>query len=372
MRPQPPLPWIESCMFPHPGAPATEVSVPALVGACMEDQAKQADDGWSSEQLTSLMALAKRVQLSVNEQVEVQPGQIRLLKLQPRPTRPVYMLIQRTGPLFVHGWPVVPDVDYANDSDWVLQEDEAQESLHPSTGMVQLWNPMMFPKSSLGGSLNQLATVAWQDMQSVAAHLMAPRRELISAPLAVVSVAKLAEIEFVTGAPLEPGSRCLTERRAYRALWERWVEEILKTQLLGTRSERLSPDEGPEPLLMKPGANSVQKAKAGWRALALVSVAALSLVIALPLWRGDSDDTGNFRGAPASGAKPIAIEVHLVRTATINDLTAWLAEWGGQLTGGPNESGAITISVPVAKQAQALATLGASPLVEKFKLQPKR
>lgn len=282
------------------------------------------------------------------------------------------MLIQRTGPLFAHGWPVVPDVDYASDSDWVLQEDEALEPLHPSTGMVQLWNPMLLPMTSLGGSLNQLTTAAWQAMQSVAAHLATPRSELISEPLAVVSVARLAEVEFVTGAPLEPGSRCLTERRAYRALWERWVEEILTTQLLGTRSESPPPDKAPAPVLRKPASISASKATAGWRALALVSVAALSLLIAQPLWRGDSDETSHVRGAPSSGTNTITIEVHLARTATVSDLTAWLAEWNGQLTGGPNESGAITISVPVAKQAQALATLETSPLVEKFELRPER
>jgi hypothetical protein len=66
------------------------------------------------------------------------------------------------------------------------------------------------------------------------------------------------------------------------------------------------------------------------------------------------------------------MEVHLAPTATVSDITAWLTEWGGQLAGGPNESGAITIVVPAEKQAQAMATLGASPLVEKFDLQPGR
>lgn len=372
MRPQPPLSWIESCLFPHPGASAAQGAACAPNETRTANEATPPDGGWSGDQLASLLTLARRVPSSVNEQLEVQPGQIRWLKLQPQPTRPVYMLIQRTGPLFAHGWPVVPDVDYASDSDWVLQEDETQEPLHPSTGMVQLWNPMVIPLRSLGGSVNHLGTAAWQAMQAVAGHLGIPRKDPISAPRAVVSVAKLAGIEFVTGAPLDDGSRFMAERRAYRALWERWVEEILNTQLLVAGSGPAHAEEAPARLMNKPGTVPAPKAAAGWRALALVSVAALAFVIAQPAWRSDPDATRVTRGLPSSTGTTIAMEVHLAPTATVSDITAWLTEWGGQLAGGPNESGAITIVVPAEKQAQAMATLGASPLVEKFDLQPGR
>lgn len=372
MRPQPPLDWIESCLFPSNIEPAAEPLAPALGAADTAGPDTLPEDGWSAEQLGHLLTLARRVPLAVSGPNDIDPGQIRRLQLHPQPTRPVHMLISRQGPLFVHGWPVVPDVDYASDTDWVLQEEEMQQPLHPATALVQLWNPMLLPVGCLDASVNQLRPEAWQALQSVAGPLLSPHRGLISEPLAVVSVARLADHEFVTGAPLAPGARFEAERRAHRALWERWVEEMLRSHLPGAGRGSTASDP-PRPIaLTPPEITPVRPSPSGWRALALASVVALAMVIAQPLLQVDPEGTSDSRSVPANSAKTIIIEVHLAPEARLSDLSAWLAAWGGQLAGGPSESGAITIAVPAARQAQVLSTLGASPLVEKFDLRPKR
>ena len=281
---QPPLAWIEASLFPSPEANAGPASQADRENDLLQptETVGETENSWSPEQLATLLQLAKRTVQHVDETLPPAPGQIRQLGLKCQPTRPVYLLIQRVGPLFVHGWPVTPDVDYASDTDWVLQEDEVLHTpLHLSTSVVQLWNHMVLPVASLGGCVNQLTEDAWQAMQSVSGLLLASQRPQISMPQAVVSVTALAGFEFVTGAPLIPGARHLEDRLACRVLWARWAEKTIRSNVpgLGTVTGLpLEPEQAtdhPKPVAAPQG----QSSAAVWRTVALASVALLAIVI---------------------------------------------------------------------------------------------
>lgn len=375
---QPPLAWIEASLFPAPEAsaeaPAQSDHEPDLLKP--SETGDEVDKGWSPEQLATLLQLAKRTVQYADETLPLAPGQIRQLRLSRPPSRPVHLLIQRVGPLFVHGWPVTPDADYASDTDWVLQEDEVLYTpLHLSTSVVQLWNHMVLPVASLGGCVNQLTDDAWQAMQSVSGPLLASQRWQVSMPQAVVSVTELAGYEFVTGAPLILGARYLEERQASRALWARWAEETIRSNVpgFGVMANPL-PEPEPEAVPSEPVIAPQGKSSASvWRTLALASVAMLAIVMAVPAWRDRMPETGSeYRSGVSAAGEAVRIDVHLSPGAKISDISAWLNEWGGQIVAGPSETGGFTLSVPRARQAQALSTLTASPLVEKVEVQPKR
>ncbi len=373
---QPPLAWIEASLFPAPEAGAEEVA--RTIESDLLKSAEIGDEisnGWSPDQLDTLIQQAKRSVLHRDETLPPAPGQIRQLRLKNQPTRPVYLLIQRVGPLFVHGWPVTPDVDYASDTDWVLQEDEVVHTpLHQSTSVVQLWNQLVLPVAALGCCVNQLTDAAWQAMQSVSGPLLASQRRPISMPQTVVSVSTLAGYEFVTGAPLVPGARHLEDREACRALWARWADETIRGNVPGLGSNTtlsLEPEhesDRPDPVVAPQSSSSLTL----WRAVALASVAMLTIVIALPLREPVTEAAGEYRSGITATSDAVLISVHLSPGTTIRDITSWLTEWGGQVVGGPGDTGGFTLAVPRPRLAHALATLTASPMVEKAEVQQQQ
>lgn len=366
----PPLSWIEAGLFPQ-AAPPSEAPGDALAVADETSkgalsQAEEQGSGWTPDQLATLVRLAERAGLQADESLAPAPAQIRRLHLKSQPTRPVHLLVQQLGPLFARGWPVMCDVDYASDRDWVLQDDDVQRPLQASTRVVQLWNPIVLPISALGASVNTMEPDAWESLQAVSGALAAVQRQPISMPRTVVSVTERLGHEFVTGAPLAPGARHLEDRERYQSLCTRWADETMRDNVPSVGRIPMAPGSSTPSAAPAPAPQRRTRSNTLWQAAALASVAVLAVFIAQPHWRTRPDAAvSEERGAGQSATQRTRLIVHLAPAAKVADLTTWLADWGGQLVSGPNETGALTIEVPDTAKQEAMRILSASPIVER-------
>lgn len=346
MKLHPPLAWIEAGL--EPGSAQARHEPGDKQPSPMGGPALQ-DTGWRPEQLQLLLAQARRAPVSMRHGLALAPGQIRLLALPQPPRRPVYLLISKVGPLLVHGWPVVSETDYASDTDWVLQEDDTERPLALSVAVVQLWNPLQLPRAMVGDSVNELRPPAWHALRAIEGPLLAPQRPPISQPDVPVTVTQWANVEFVTGAPLSPGARAVEERLAYRALYERWAEQVAMGALAALGRGAVPP-----------------VAAVRWKTLALASLVALATAVVWPLLPpGPQAPDEVYRSVQPSGAPAALLRVHLAPQATVRELDGWLTRWPGQIVAGPDDSGAYTLAVPRERVAGILDELAGSPLVDK-------
>ena len=381
----PPLSWIERGLFGDDAVHADdetdrEQEQPAPPRQPQEDADHgTGEGGWSPAQLAMLMATVRQSRLEVRSDLMLAPGQIRQLVLPHPPQRPVHLLVDRVGPLLVHGWLVVSEVDYASDLDWILQDDEVSRPLALGTAVVQLWNRRQLPLACLGGSVNEVGDENLQAIRAVASQLLVPGQSVRSDPQATFSVTELAGVEYVTGAPLTDGARHCQERQAYRDLYERWAETLVAVQIprlgistgavLPTPGTSTAPQAQPARAEQASTAAAAGRASATWRTLALASMVALAVAVIWPLTQTGSDtDAERFRSVLPSGVQADRIQVHLSGQTPVQALSEWLVRWSAQVVSGPDESGAFVLLVPKDKSAGALADLQGSPMVEKAQM----
>ena len=295
-----------------------------------------------------------------------QAGELWWLRLPAGAEQAVALLVSRVDRLLAQGWVTAGESLYAGPRDWVLQDAEVEGELDPRLGMVQLWNPVTVPLSSLVEFAGRLRESSLRDIERLA---LAPEAALPIRPApGRVGWVQADGVGRVCGTPLGEQD----PRLAYQALYRRLARLLDKTQQEFAHEDHAAMAASMS-LPLEPARGNARSRPAAWRRADFwrgsATAAALLLVVGLPYLRtrhpglvSSPEAVVAERGLAPQGGR-ILFVVHFAPGTTLGMLTAWLQQADMALVSGPDFQEAYVLAAPAAQAAKARKLLGSSNLV---------